>query len=478
MSIKKKLSVLVIFTGVFMTLVLGCLFWAEQNIGASLKKSQGAFSLLSGITELNLLANEYDGGNVNRLSRQWFMRAKRLQIELHAFEKNYPGTIGLDRLEREFDKAGELIGTFVGLSSVVGPRDPQAIFRARRNLLNHITIVLGSVESSAKLISEQAMSEIDSVQHFRNAVLIVLSVLTCLFALTWERFLSDDILAPLRQLFEGVLRVRDGRLGHTIDMAPRRKDEISALMEAFNEMSEQLERVTVSRDELQKEVRERKRAQRQVFAAGERERSRIGRELHDGICQDITAIRVHLGNIASQMVYAEDSEERVMLLRLRDYTQKVLDDIRRLIMDLRPAMLDDIGLVATLRWKCRQIRKAHGLHVSLQLLDDESQVPDDMKGPLYRIVQEALGNVLKHSGGDQADIRMLIEDDVLWVNIEDNGRGFAEEGSPELGSGYGLSNMQERARAFGGEFYIRSGSSGTTVTVKVPLTPQADETHL
>ncbi|NJB67197.1 signal transduction histidine kinase [Desulfobaculum xiamenense] len=471
MSIRSKLRLLALGTALLIALASACLYWAERGIGLALCRSQGAYAILSGVTELNLLANEFDGSNASRLETQWTRRWESLNREIATFVSVYPKTPGLDRFMREFIKAEGLFDEFVSVSKQVQQSESRELVAARANLLAHFTVVLVSVEANAKKVSSEAVREIGDVQRTRNLVLLGIVVVAVVMFCIWLRFLSRGILAPLEVVHRGVVRLRDGELGCEVPV-PASADEVGALARAFNEMSRSLRDVTVSRDELQREVQVRKKAeaslrdaQRAVFAAGERERIRIGRELHDGICQDLTAIRLHLGNLVHALSPSEIEVGR-SITAVNDYLLKVLEEIRRLVMDLRPAMLDEIGLLSTLRWKCRQIRKAHGLDISLDMPGDEARIPEDLKGTLYRIVQEALNNIVRHSGARHADVVLEIDEDELTLIVFDDGCGFdVEQGAR---AGYGLANMRERAHAFGGSFEV-SSAQGVRLTARFPL---------
>lgn len=472
MTIKTRLRLLVAGTCLLLWGALICLFIAERRISVSLEKSSGAFSLLSGIAELNMLSNEFDGGNMARLEQQWQQRILALRKELRLFSTRFPQTEGLPKLAQDFYKVDELFVNFVSFAERADGKDTGPLVVARNYLLSHFSVVLNAAESDAKIVASEALKTIERVQFVRNVVLCTIFVVFLCVLWLWWSFICKGVLNPVQRLHAGVLGVRDGRLGCTINV-PSRDDEMTELAMAFNDMSLRLREVTVSRDDLQKEVCERKRAesalresQRQVFAAGERERARIGRELHDGVCQDISAIRLHLGATV-RTLEAVDKTATASIERVNGFILKILEDMRRIVMDLRPATLDEIGLVATLRWKCRQIRSLKkDIDLTLETTVEEERIPEVMKGPLYRIVQEALNNIIRHSGASYIEVRLVCEGDILVLTITDNGCGFDVENAH--GGGYGLSNMRERACAFGGTFSI-DGSDGTYMEVRIPL---------
>ncbi|MFK4764616.1 histidine kinase [Desulfobaculum sp. SPO524] len=472
MTIRGKLRLLMAGTAFLLLLAMGSLTWAEWRIGLFLDRGNSAFSILSGLAELNTLSNELNSSNIERVQEQWRSRADRLHAQIEVFAAMFESTEPLRSLERDFAKADVLFVDFVKLARQAQREQTVELWTARRFLRSHFSVVLSAVEADANEILEENSANIAAVQSARNGVLLFVFVVLSGSFLMWARFFQQGVISPLRQLHKGVLCLRDGELGCEVTV-PGRDDEVSALGRAFNEMSLRLKVVTVSRDELQREMQERRRAetalrdaQRQVFAAGERERARIGRELHDGVCQDISAVRLHIGNILGAM--GENTAEAVgNLRRINEHITKILEDMRRIVMDLRPATLDEIGLVATLRWKCRQVRKTQGIELNLEVPASEERIPEDMKGPLYRIVQEALNNVSRHSGATRVDVQLRLNTDRLELAVVDNGVGF--DPNTAGSAGYGLSNMRERARAFDGVFSIMGSEDGTRLEVAIPL---------
>jgi signal transduction histidine kinase len=202
----------------------------------------------------------------------------------------------------------------------------------------------------------------------------------------------------------------------------------------------------------------------------EDERRRVARDLHDGICQTLTATRLaiesHLGDAPMPAL-----ERRASVLRLRESVtamREAVDEVRRISTDLRPAMLDDLGLLATLRWYLGELAQRHpDLEIRQHLGVAEAEVPDGLKTTIFRLLQEATSNVVRHSGGSALDIHLTAEEGVLCLAVVDDGVGF-DPGSVGLqvnGRGHfglGLSSMRERTGLSGGAFRLLSVPGGGT----------------
>lgn len=210
----------------------------------------------------------------------------------------------------------------------------------------------------------------------------------------------------------------------------------------------------------------------------EQERRRVARDLHDGICQMLTATRLA---VESHLMASPSTERRASMHKLRESVavlRQAEEEVRRISTDLRPAMLDDLGLLATLRWHLGELGTRHpGLRVRHHLEVAEAAIPDGLKTTIYRIVQEAASNAVRHSGGSALDVHLRVEGGELCLRIEDNGVGFLPgQPSPRaLGTGHyglGLGSMRERAEQTGGELRVRT-RPGQGTRVEASWCPEA-----
>ena len=206
-------------------------------------------------------------------------------------------------------------------------------------------------------------------------------------------------------------------------------------------------------------------ALRRVVAGQEIERRRLARELHDETGQALTSILLGLRAVDD----AGSSEEvKSAVAALRELVVTTLQDVRRLAVQLRPKALDDFGLVAALERLVQTFSESSGIHVDLEARLGDQRLPTEVETTMYRIVQEALTNVVKHAEATRVSILLVRRDGSLTAVIEDNGRGIDTDG---IGSdSLGLDGMRERASLHDGRLTIETAaSSGTTLRFEVPL---------
>jgi len=224
----------------------------------------------------------------------------------------------------------------------------------------------------------------------------------------------------------------------------------------------------VSRMEAERRVRDALAQVRTLAATAERsreaERTRIAREIHDELGQALTGVKMDLAWVRSRLPQDGAMQERF------DAMGELLEDAvqigRRISSDLRPGVLDDLGLVAALQWQAREFTKRTGIAVRIDAPGDVP-VPDERATAAFRICQEALTNISRHSAATRVQVEVTEHDRALSVVIRDNGRGF--DGPAKAGS-FGLLGMQERAEAWGGAVRVESTiGEGTTVTLDLPL---------
>jgi len=204
-------------------------------------------------------------------------------------------------------------------------------------------------------------------------------------------------------------------------------------------------------------------ALRRVVEAQELERRRLARELHDQTGQELTSVLLGLKAVEEAKSGAERAEA---LAAVREQVVETLHDVRRLAVELRPKALDDFGLVPALERLRDTFAEQTGMRVDLESRIRE-RLPTDVETALYRIVQEALTNVVKHAQATAVSIVLAPKDRAVTALIEDDGRGFTPDGS---GEGLGLLGMGERLALFGGRLKIESShGAGTTIVAEVPL---------
>ncbi len=230
------------------------------------------------------------------------------------------------------------------------------------------------------------------------------------------------------------------------------------------------------------EQREAMRAElfRRVVTAQEAERQRIARDLHDETGQSLTAIGLGLRGLSTTL--ARNPERAADTLhQLETLTADSLSELQRLISDLRPSHLDDLGLPAALRWYAGKIAERTGLKVRVDIFGEEKPISETVKIATFRIVQEALNNIIKHAEATSVFIQLSYDPNRIHVTVRDDGKGFdpdavrkRQTSRPSLG----LAGMNERAGLLGGTVVIEAGpGQGTMVEARIPCQPQESETE-
>jgi signal transduction histidine kinase len=202
-----------------------------------------------------------------------------------------------------------------------------------------------------------------------------------------------------------------------------------------------------------------------LIAAQEKERKRIGGELHDSIGQTLAALKYWVEMI---LLERDQGKFELALSRLEQFVpslQRSIEETRAIYMGLRPTMLETLGVISTLTWFCREFQRiypAHHIELSIGLAEDD--IPEPLKIVIFRITQEALNNIAKHSRAEWVDITLGKGGTGIELSVADDGAGFGETGPQAEGRTLGLTGMRERAEATGGTLSIRSKpGEGTTI---------------
>ena len=296
-----------------------------------------------------------------------------------------------------------------------------------------------------------------SIADFRWTALSVL-LGAFLMALVLALILSSQIVAPIRELQHKVENF--GRGGPAPPLSERVcRDEIGALTRAFHQMAQELERKRKEQHALIE----------QLINAQEEERKLLAYDLHDGLIQQMVGARFHL-TMCREHCSIEADRAQEGLRRGCDALSDAIIEGRRIIEGLRPAILDDLGLVAALEEVARSAAQAAGWTLQLNLAELTCEPDNTLSVTLYRIAQEALNNIRKHAAATTVSMSLSCADG-LTLTIHDDGQGFDPNALANNGSHHvGLAAMQERASLLGGVCVIKSApGGGTTVTVHVPL---------
>lgn len=216
-----------------------------------------------------------------------------------------------------------------------------------------------------------------------------------------------------------------------------------------------------------------RRLTRQIVSVQEEERKRIAQELHDALGQTLTAISFDLAAIDAALSPEQKDAVAEALAEAQALTDYLDERVGAMALDLRPAMLDDLGLAATLSWYVNNFVRRHTLSVTMETRGLETRLPPELETALYRVIQEALTNVSKYAHATAIRIAVARAGDQVTAAIEDNGDGFVLEEvtrREDAARGLGLLGMQERVAALGGAFVIVTApGQGTRLHIEIPL---------
>lgn len=211
------------------------------------------------------------------------------------------------------------------------------------------------------------------------------------------------------------------------------------------------------------------------------ERKRIATDLHDSIGQSLSTLSVGIGAALDDTRRGDFEMASEMLVKLAIQVKETIIEVQRIAMNLRPATLDDIGVIGTLSWFFREFRTIHsGLALNTDIDIEECEILPALRTNIFRVVQEAMSNIVKHAGASQIRISLRRVDREIHLEVADNGIGFVHEGpdrTPINGSGMGLKGMHDRAEFSGGRFrLVTSPGKGTSVFVTWPLKSETTTT--
>jgi len=308
---------------------------------------------------------------------------------------------------------------------------------------------------------------------------------TIFLALLFAAGVARSVTRPMRTLTEAAKRITNGDLDGQIPTLG--EDEVGILSQSLDRMRQtikgSLQTIADGKRELEGKVQERTRELeelyrelqrkeemrgellKKVIAVQEEERKRIARELHDETSQDLATLLLAIETTVDNG--SEDLKKK--FLQMKDLTSRTLDSIHRLILDLRPSVLDDLGLTSALRWVAETRLEPMGIDLNFAVAGQERRLKPEIETTLFRIGQEAISNVARHAEASSVAIALEFSQGCVRLEVEDNGKGFEFD---ESSSGsFGLRGMKERAALLDGVLSIDSHSGhGTRLAVAIPVT--------
>jgi PAS domain S-box-containing protein len=238
------------------------------------------------------------------------------------------------------------------------------------------------------------------------------------------------------------------------------------LLEALKSIGAQLGRV-IERKRSEESLRH---LSARLLRSQDEERRRLGRELHDSVGQYLAALQMNLDTL-SEMVPATNSDVRLKLSESSDLVRQSLAETRTLSYLLHPPLLEDTGLIPTVRWLVEGFAKRSGIDVTMEIPSEIGRLKPDIELMLFRVIQECLTNIHRHSGSKSASIRIEPSGSNLTLEIKDKGKGMSPIilSGAGLGAGVGIAGMSERLGDLRGTLAISSDTSGTVIRASVPL---------
>ncbi|MBI2885723.1 MAG: HAMP domain-containing protein [Chloroflexi bacterium] len=396
----------------------------------------------------------------------------------------------------EDEQPGQVSRHWASLRSIVAQGKASALLHqpaSGDSFEAHVMAVVPLQQSDFHVVLEQPVDVALVLPTQIRQRLVFLTTLGFLASLLVAWLTTRHVVKPTEQLTAAARGIAEGKVETPITVVA--EDEIGILAESLEimrqrlqtwgaELEKEVQTRTAELEARNQELRELYRTLQQkeeqlrsllgkVLVAQEDERRRISYELHDEIGQGLTAMRLEMERLARSSADAGVRERSILV---QEMVSGAVDDLRRIIAALHPGVLDQLGLVPALQWVADRTLHPAGIEFSMES-DEGPRLASETELVLFRIAQEALHNVARHSGARHVVIRLTRLRSEVVLTVQDNGGGFdaaAIVPDTESGRGLGLAGMRERASLLGGNIRIESGLEwGTIVEVAVPLTQVA-----
>ncbi len=435
-----------------LTSALALVWYAYNDVSVSLRNELQQRGLAIGTSlavqsrDLILTNNQFalyrlvkDTSNADKDLVYAFVLDTTGNILVHTFNEGFP----TDLLGKNQLKSGEPYGV--------------QLLQTEDDTIQDVAIpVLDGKAGVIRVGMSEATINAAVAEYIRNISLWVIVILAIGLSVAYG--LAHILTGPISRLAEAARAV--GRGDFTWQTPVWAKDEIGSLGTAFKDMSEELKHKEEMRVQLLAKV----------ISAQEEERKRIARELHDETSQTLTSLMVGLRFIEDS---ADATQIRGEIAQLRALAAQTLSDVHHLATELRPSLLDDLGLFAAVQRYTKEYSDKMGINVDCHVSSLSGQrLPSEVEVAVYRIIQEALTNVAKHAEANNVSVVLRYRDSSLVATIEDDGKGFDVNSlmASAHGKRLGLFGMHERASLIGGKLAIESEPEvGTTVFLEVPL---------
>jgi signal transduction histidine kinase len=283
--------------------------------------------------------------------------------------------------------------------------------------------------------------------------------------------MSRNITRPLNKLTEASAAIAGGN--YSLPVSLNRRDEVGALARAFKTMIEQIRKTQGSLEQKIAETIEMNEKLRSLSAhlqdIQEEERKHIAREMHDELGQLLTGFKMDISSLNKTLADYGDPVVKEKLSGMKVITDDAVKFVRKLAAELRPSILDDLGLVAALKWHTQEFVKRYNINVNFYSDMDQWDVSSVIATALFRLYQESLTNVARHAEATHVSATLTSANNIIHLSISDDGKGFDVQAAGARKT-LGLLGMKERASMMGGNLEIRSvAGKGTTITIELPF---------
>ena len=328
------------------------------------------------------------------------------------------------------------------------------------------------------LVLEQPADEALQLPEQLRQRLFIFMAVAALTVLVVAWITTRHVARPTVELTRAARRMADGDLDSPVGVAAQ--DEVGQLAESLEAMRSQLliaqQQIETANRELESRVAERtarlSEVVGKVISAQEEERRRLARELHDETAQTLGALSISLDRARDGFSQGHpDTAERI--LEAKGISARLLEETQRLILALRPMVLDDLGLAPAVRWYAEFHLEENGIGADLQISEPPVRLPSHLEVAVFRIMQEAINNVIRHADASNASIDLSFADSYVYAGVSDDGIGFDLNHDLDRGpaaESVGLLGMRERVTLLNGAFDLQSEpGQGTSISIQIPI---------
>ncbi len=342
-------------------------------------------------------------------------------------------------------------------------------FNRLRHSLAHLSIYSQIVIGNAIIIIFGAIGGTLITRHLTDIaadvwLIVVFATIGTALTIVINGWVIRKALKPLRDLSQVFNQHQFEKTGYELDQFRDKDPDIFSLASGLDTLFHQLEKQNL----------ELRALSQRAIQAQEEERKRIARSLHDDTGQALSTLIINLERLERKLLPEETDLIRSMI-SVQDLASNTLHELRKIIYGLRPTLLDDLGLVPAIRWYARSTLEEAGIRVEVNASDEHLVLSPELKTSLFRIAQEAINNIVKHSGASSSVISIFRNETTITLCVEDDGHGFdvnlASTQAIKLQQ-WGILGIRERAELVGAELKLNSAAGqGTSLEVVLPLRP-------